>query len=81
MSKDFALVEDGTCGIYRTVTEGAHATTRTAVGLCAEGAMFEGLDSKTSVVLTVTAGGAEITRIDTLLAAIVFRPGSGDVPA
>lgn len=63
MTRDSSLVTDGTCGIYGTVTEGAGASVGTAVGLYGEGAVCEGLDSKTSVAFTVSAGKAEIASI------------------
>ena len=61
MSKDSSVINDNTCGIYGTVTEGADAATvGTSVSLFAEGAQCESLDMKTSVAFTVTAGIAAI---------------------
>ena len=63
MSKDSYVINDNTCGIYGTVTEGADGTVGASVGLYAEGALCEGIDTKTSVVFTVNAGTAAIDSV------------------
>lgn len=63
MSKDSYVTNADACSIYGTVTEGAGTSVGTSVGLYVKGALCEGIDTKTSVAFTVTAGTAEINSI------------------